>query len=77
MEGALLLLGNLFSPQILTWDLSTPWHAFLPDVDEDDVGKLLAGLLILSDIRGSSVRWFFPRLFPGVVPTRGKDSEAR
>jgi hypothetical protein len=36
----------------------------------------LAGLLILSDVRGSSARWFFPRLLLGIVPTRGEDSEA-
>ena len=39
--------------------------------------RLLAGLLILSDVRGSSARWFFPRLLPGVVPARCEDSEAR
>jgi hypothetical protein len=39
--------------------------------------KLLAGLIILSDVRGSSVRWFFPRLLPGIVPAHGEDPEAR
>ena len=37
---------------------------------------LCMGLLILSDVRESSARWFFPRLLPGVVPTRGEDPEA-
>jgi len=39
--------------------------------------RLLAGLLILSDVRGSSARWFFPRLLPGIVPACGEDPEAR
>jgi hypothetical protein len=39
--------------------------------------RLLAGLLILSDVRGSSMRWFFPRLLPGIVLTRGGDPEAQ
>jgi hypothetical protein len=39
--------------------------------------RLLTGLLILSDVRGSSTRWFFPRLLLGIVPAHGKDSEAR
>jgi hypothetical protein len=39
--------------------------------------RLLAGLLILSDVRGSSMRWFFPRLLPDIVPAHGEDSEAR
>ena len=73
----MLLPRNLLSPQILTWDLSTSWHAFLLDVDEDGVSKVLMGLLILSDVRGSSTRWFFPRLLPGVIPAHGKDLEAR
>jgi hypothetical protein len=34
--------------------------------------RLLTGLLILSDVRGSSVRWFFPRLLPGIVPAHAK-----
>jgi hypothetical protein len=29
--------------------------------------RLLAGLLILSGVRGSFARWFFPRLLSGVV----------
>jgi len=39
--------------------------------------RLLAGLLILSDVRGSSMRWFFPRLLLGIILARGKDLEAR
>jgi hypothetical protein len=34
--------------------------------------RLLVGLLILSDVRGSSARWFFPRLLLGIVPTVAK-----
>jgi len=36
--------------------------------------RLLMGLLILSDVRESSARWFFPRLLLGVVPAHGDDS---
>ena len=61
----------------MTWDLLTQWHAFLPNVDEDARVRLLAGLLILSDVRGSSARWFFLRLLLGVFPAHGEDSEAR
>jgi hypothetical protein len=39
--------------------------------------RLLVGLLILSDVRGSSARWFFLRLLPGVIPACGEDLEAR
>jgi hypothetical protein len=39
--------------------------------------RLLAGLLILSDVRGSSMRWFFPRLLLGIILTRGRDPEAQ
>jgi hypothetical protein len=35
--------------------------------------RLLVGLLILSDVRGSFVRWFFPRLLLGIIPARGED----
>jgi hypothetical protein len=38
--------------------------------------RLLVGLLILSDVRGSSARWFFPRHLLGVVLAHGKDLEA-
>jgi len=38
--------------------------------------RLLAGLLILLDVRGSSVRWFFPRLLLGVVLACGEDPKA-
>jgi len=37
--------------------------------------RLLMGLLIFMDVRGSSRRWFFHRLLLGVVPTRGEDPE--
>jgi hypothetical protein len=37
--------------------------------------RLLAGLLILSDVRGSSARWFFPRLLLGIIPACGEDLE--
>jgi hypothetical protein len=39
--------------------------------------RLLVGLLILSNVRGSSMRWFFPRLLLGIVPAHGKDLEAQ
>jgi len=39
--------------------------------------RLLMGLLILLDVRGSSVRWFFPRLLPDIVPAPSEDLEAR
>jgi hypothetical protein len=38
--------------------------------------RLLAGLLIISDVKGSSARWFFPRLLLGVILARGEDSKA-
>jgi len=38
--------------------------------------RLLTGLLILSDVKGSSARSFFPRLLSGIVPARGEDLEA-
>jgi hypothetical protein len=41
------------------------------------LARLLAGILILSDVRGSSARWFFLRLLPGVVSARGEDPEVR
>jgi hypothetical protein len=37
---------------------------------------LLTGLLILSNVRGSSIRWFFPMLLLGIVLAHGEDSEA-
>jgi hypothetical protein len=39
--------------------------------------RLLVGLIILSDVRGSSTRWFFLRLLLVVIPARGEDLEAR
>jgi hypothetical protein len=38
--------------------------------------RLLAGLLIFSDVRGSSMMWFFPRLLPGIILAHGEDSKA-
>jgi hypothetical protein len=39
--------------------------------------RLLMGLLILSDVRGSSARWFFTRFLLGVIPACGEDLEAQ
>ena len=71
------MTGNLLSPQISIWDLSMSWHVFLLDVDKDGMSKPPQGLLILLDVRGSSARWFFPKLLLGIVPAHGEDSKAR
>jgi hypothetical protein len=50
---------------------------FSPTLTKTARARLLAGLLILSDVRGSSVRWFFPRLLLNIALACGEDLEAR